>query len=67
LRPSTSKLVELLDIVENYILTLEPPPMPLPRLRFTVRRLMVAVAIVAVELGCGLFLQPEACAACSVD
>jgi hypothetical protein len=31
--------------------------MRLARLRFTVRRLMVAVAIVAIELGCGSFIH----------
>jgi hypothetical protein len=34
--------------------------MSLPRLRFTIRRLMDAVAIVALELGCGLYLQRTA-------
>ncbi len=43
----------------NDTLTLKLSPMPLPRLRFTIRRLMIAVVIVAVELGCGLFIHRE--------
>jgi hypothetical protein len=54
-------MVDLPAVVVNYTLTLELPRMPLPRLRFTVRRLMVTVAIVAVELGFALFLQREGC------
>jgi hypothetical protein len=47
------------DVVGDYTLRMDPLPMRLSRPRFTVRRLMVAVAIVASELGCGLFLQRE--------